>query len=337
MAFVAKITDTSATPVTAPVTTALYGTCDTAKSTAAKVVTCADFDKLIVGATIRVKFDNENTASSPTLNVNSTGAKAIRAYGSTAVNSAAIGSWVAGEVVEFIYLEISSTGYWYLTSSHAMFKTGSITTVSATDKSPSKITAWTTNTPTAVTLGTAFSVPNVTNVTDGVAASLSKTDYTLTYSSVTIPNVTAATDVSVPVISSNSSVTSSKLGSDGKGAYVSAASGVISEGVLTLSVTSTTATATTSTNTALGTATTASKVTLGTALSASKITAPTSGTKWTQITAWTTNTPTAVTLGTAFSIPNVTNVTAGTAATLTYETEACSKVTTSTATVVQLR
>ena len=53
-----------------------YGTCSTAAGTAAKTVACAGFI-LATGSEITVKFTVTNTASSPTLNVNSTGAKAI--------------------------------------------------------------------------------------------------------------------------------------------------------------------------------------------------------------------------------------------------------------------
>ena len=66
-----------------PIASTLYGTCDTAAGTAAKVVTCANFDQLITGVTIHVKFTYNNTVSSPTLNVNSTGAIAIMRYGTT--------------------------------------------------------------------------------------------------------------------------------------------------------------------------------------------------------------------------------------------------------------
>lgn len=54
----------------------MYGTCSTAAATAAKTVACSSY-KLVTGATITVKFTTTNTAASPTLNVNSTGAKAI--------------------------------------------------------------------------------------------------------------------------------------------------------------------------------------------------------------------------------------------------------------------
>ena len=53
-----------------------YGTCSTAAATAAKTVACTGF-ALVTGAEITVKFTVTNTASSPTLNVNSTGAKSI--------------------------------------------------------------------------------------------------------------------------------------------------------------------------------------------------------------------------------------------------------------------
>ena len=55
-----------------------YGTCSTAANTAAKAVVMSDFSELFTGASIIVKFSYANTASSPTLNVNSKGAKTIR-------------------------------------------------------------------------------------------------------------------------------------------------------------------------------------------------------------------------------------------------------------------
>jgi hypothetical protein len=55
-----------------------YGVCETAAGTAAKTVTVLGDFALDSGATVIVKFTNKNTASSPTLNVNNTGAKIIR-------------------------------------------------------------------------------------------------------------------------------------------------------------------------------------------------------------------------------------------------------------------
>lgn len=77
-----------------------YGTSSTAASTTAKVVSCAEFE-LTTGATIAVKFTNTNTASAPTLNVNGTGAVAIKnASGGT---ESLVGLWRAGEIVVFTY------------------------------------------------------------------------------------------------------------------------------------------------------------------------------------------------------------------------------------------
>ena len=62
-----------------------YGTCSTGASTKDKVVSCPGF-QLVTGAEITVKFVNGNTASSPTLNVNNTNAKAMY-YGDSAIAS----------------------------------------------------------------------------------------------------------------------------------------------------------------------------------------------------------------------------------------------------------
>lgn len=85
-----------------------YGTCATAAATVAKVVTCSGF-VLETGATIAVKFTYYNTGASPTLNVNSTGAIAIKQYGST---EASTYMWRSGEVVLFVY----NGSYWELIS-----------------------------------------------------------------------------------------------------------------------------------------------------------------------------------------------------------------------------
>lgn len=112
MSYVGKITDTSGN--TGLVGSTLYGTCSTGASTAAKVVTCADFDKLITGVTIHVKFSYSNTAANPTLNVNSTGAKniyyAAGTSGGIVPGTTAATSWYQGAVVSFTYDGTS----WYM-------------------------------------------------------------------------------------------------------------------------------------------------------------------------------------------------------------------------------
>jgi hypothetical protein len=99
--YVGKVTDTNGT--TGPVGSTLYGTCDTAAATVAKVVTLENFDELLTGVTIHVKFTNSNSATNPTLNVNGTGAKHIYRYGTTVPSTSASWSWYGGAVVSFTY------------------------------------------------------------------------------------------------------------------------------------------------------------------------------------------------------------------------------------------
>lgn len=75
-----------------------YGVSDTAAATAAKTVACAGF-KLVTGAEIVVRFKNTNSADSPTLNVNGTGAKGIH-YRQAAINK---GYLVNTRMFRFVY------------------------------------------------------------------------------------------------------------------------------------------------------------------------------------------------------------------------------------------
>ena len=75
-----------------------YGTCSTAAGTAAKVVSIPGF-ALATGAEVTVRFTVTNTASSPTLNVNNTGAKPIQ-YRNAAI---AAGYLAANRTYRFVY------------------------------------------------------------------------------------------------------------------------------------------------------------------------------------------------------------------------------------------
>lgn len=75
-----------------------YGTCSTAAGTAAKVVSLSGF-KLQTGAEVTVRFTVTNTASSPTLNVNNTGAKPIQ-YRNAAISA---GYLAANRTYRFVY------------------------------------------------------------------------------------------------------------------------------------------------------------------------------------------------------------------------------------------
>lgn len=93
-----------------------YGTCATAAATATKVVSLPGFS-LFTGATIQVKFTYANTASNPTLNVNSTGAKTIRAYNANLTSSSRY-NWVANSVVTFVY----DGTYWNIADASSLSK-----------------------------------------------------------------------------------------------------------------------------------------------------------------------------------------------------------------------
>ncbi len=80
------------------VNTLPYSTCSTAAATAAKTVAAGTFS-LETGAMVVVKFTVTNTAANPTLNVSSTGAKAIY-YNGAAITA---GYLKANKIYQFIY------------------------------------------------------------------------------------------------------------------------------------------------------------------------------------------------------------------------------------------
>lgn len=79
-----------------------YGTCSTGASTAAKTVTVTNSGFVLqAGARVSVKFSNANSASTPTLNVNSKGAKNIYHKGAQ-ITTGGNKALLAG-IVDFIY------------------------------------------------------------------------------------------------------------------------------------------------------------------------------------------------------------------------------------------
>lgn len=82
-----------------------FGTCDTAAATAAKVVTLSDTTgwELKAGTIIGVKFTNSNTASSVTLDVNSSGAKSIFYNGAVYTGTATQMTGQASHVTFYMY------------------------------------------------------------------------------------------------------------------------------------------------------------------------------------------------------------------------------------------
>ena len=89
-----------------------YGQCSTAAGTAAKAVTLTTgkLGTLATGAVVAVYFTKANSAATPTLNVNNTGAKQIRMVHGTAWETGS--NWKAGAVLTFTY----DGTYWIVTN-----------------------------------------------------------------------------------------------------------------------------------------------------------------------------------------------------------------------------
>lgn len=89
-----------------------YGTCGTARATARKVTTVDSTFQLYTGVLVFVKFTNSNTVANPTLNVNGTGAIAIKRYGTTAPSTSVTTSWNGETIFGLMY----DGTYWMLIS-----------------------------------------------------------------------------------------------------------------------------------------------------------------------------------------------------------------------------
>ena len=77
----------------------LYATSSTASSTAAKTATLQSGAlDLVAGATVAVTFEHANTAANPTLNIDGTGAKTIRA-GNSSLAASSIYNWTDNATV----------------------------------------------------------------------------------------------------------------------------------------------------------------------------------------------------------------------------------------------
>lgn len=82
-----------------------FGVCETAAATQTKVVTCDEF-RLEKGALLAMQFTYANTATSPSMNVNETGAIAICGTNGYYVNA---NMWTANQMVHFVY-----NGTWWI-------------------------------------------------------------------------------------------------------------------------------------------------------------------------------------------------------------------------------
>ena len=186
----------------------LYGYCTTAAATAAKTVTMYktgstagaawDAADLFHGLTITVRFQYSNTVASPTLNVNSTGAKPIYRYGTTAPGTSVAASWPAQAVVQLTYdLLLNTSGCWvmndYKDDNNTTYSAGSGLSLSTTTfNHASTVTAGTAGTSSA-TSGISLAVPYVTyNGTGHITAAGTHT-HTVCTSNLTEAVITATT------------------------------------------------------------------------------------------------------------------------------------------------
>ena len=90
----------------------LYATCTTSNASSAKTVNIVNF-KLITGVRVFIKFDNANSANTPTLNISNTGAKSMVTFlpnsfynvssPSGTTTQKAVNTWCAGDILEFVY------------------------------------------------------------------------------------------------------------------------------------------------------------------------------------------------------------------------------------------
>ena len=101
MSFAAKVDTGGINP--SPIGSSLYGVCETAAATPAKTVVLDDFDTLVVGTTVHIKFQNTNTAEDPTLAVGATDAKPIMRYQTVAPGITEATSWKANSVLSLTY------------------------------------------------------------------------------------------------------------------------------------------------------------------------------------------------------------------------------------------
>lgn len=143
----------------------VFATCSTAAATAAKEASYTGF-QLVTGATVYISFTYSNTAANATLNVNSTGAKAIYSNGST---SAANVTWVAGETVAFVY----DGTYWRMVGSVGVNALrGSVTTETSQSANGTSI-SWTHKDLGLLTI----SIGSIGALTDADYTALSGTSY----------------------------------------------------------------------------------------------------------------------------------------------------------------
>lgn len=131
-----------------------YATCSTSASTAAKIITVTGWTPT-AGDILTVLFTTANTAATPTLNVNSLGAKSIYIGGSTPNSTTNVLKWSGNTTITFMYdgtyyrylgMEAAATitqggGTWYGTSSTAATTAAKTSTITNFKLTPGAVVA----------------------------------------------------------------------------------------------------------------------------------------------------------------------------------------------------
>lgn len=185
-----------------------YGSCSTAAGTAAKTVACTGFS-LATGAWIAVKFTATNSAANPTLNVQSTGAKAIY-YRGAAITA---GYLAANRTYLFVYNgsqfeligDINTDANTTYTAQTTTVGSASAGTAIAADD----ITSWSAGTAPSLSY-TARTIGSASGWSAGTAASASASKGVVTFTNGAVPSLTV-TNTNVDDITSWSAGTVSSL------------------------------------------------------------------------------------------------------------------------------
>ena len=167
--------------------------CDTAAATAAKTASITNYE-LTTGGVVTLLFTNGNTVSSPTLNINSKGAKSIKWHGSVLTDTTLI---KAGDLVTFLF----NGNYYHIIS---------ISPVTTGTTNIKGVNVWTANTPTAVTkktvvTGTTATTISVSNGVLSIPASVltnKSTGDSVTVTAGTAASLTTTTTAAITSIKS---------------------------------------------------------------------------------------------------------------------------------------
>lgn len=148
-----------------------YATCPTAAATVAKTVSLSSY-ALSTGGIVSIRFTNGNTVSSPTLNINSKGAKSIYYNGAALTDTTMI---EAGDIVTFIY----SSQYHIISINKAGVGGTGISVDGYTINHSNSVTAGSVGSAQSPSHGGTFAIPKITYDAQGHITAASTVNVTL--------------------------------------------------------------------------------------------------------------------------------------------------------------